>query len=315
MNLGLLSNMVPNLIFGAVWLFVCIGARAQSRTSADYLIAAEASHAAGSRSTSAAYTNDDSLGDVTGVSSVVSPAETMRHGYIGQLYEVTALQLSATPNTINESANRQLSASATLDDGTALHSLASSVTWSIVNGPISSISSSGLATAGAVYADTAATVQGSFSGLTGSLGLTVLETIPDNFGSYADDGLADDWQVQFFGLNHPLAGPLLDPDHDGQNNRFEFVAGLVPTDAASVFRWQISAVPGSPDQRHLVFSPRLPDRTYLIKTTESLDLPAVWSTLAPLPGDMSDNGSERTITDTVPTGEMKRFYRVEIVKP
>jgi hypothetical protein len=36
-----------------------------------------------------------------------------------------------------------------------------------------------------VYQDTAAIARGQWAGLTGDLALTVLDTIPDNFGSYA----------------------------------------------------------------------------------------------------------------------------------
>ena len=49
----------------------------------------------------------------------------------------------------------------------------------------------------------------------------------------------------------------------------------------------------------------------VVKT--SLDLsPAPWSTL--VGGGVSDNGSQRTVTDTS-ASETKKFYRVEIVKP
>ena len=112
---------------------------------------------------------------------------------------------------------------------------AASITWSIVSGPLTGINSNGLATAATVYQNTSATAQGVYAGDTGALNLTVLDTIPDNFGSYAGDGIGDDWQFQYFGLSNPNAAPLLDPDHDGHNNLFEFTAGIIPTDAASKF--------------------------------------------------------------------------------
>jgi hypothetical protein len=47
------------------------------------------------------------------------------------------------------------------------------------------------------------------------------------------DGLADAWELQYFGsLN---ANPLADPDGDGMNNLREFLAGTNPTDAQSRF--------------------------------------------------------------------------------
>ena len=69
-------------------------------------------------------------------------------------------------------------------------------------------------------------------------------------GSYAADGVGDDWQFQYFGLNNPNAAPLLDPDGDGQNNLFEFTAGLVPTNPLSRFLVSIAPVPGQPTHRH-----------------------------------------------------------------
>jgi len=71
---------------------------ADSRSSANYTIATDTTDSGGTRVTSAAYTHDGSLGGVTGIAAVASPAETAKSGYIGQLYEVTGLTLtSASP--------------------------------------------------------------------------------------------------------------------------------------------------------------------------------------------------------------------------
>jgi hypothetical protein len=181
-----------------------------------------------------------------------------------------------------------------------------------VSGPIASIGTSGLATAGAVYQNTPASVQGVFAGHTGSLNFTVLETIADNFGAYAGDGLGDDWQVQYFGLPpNADAAPLVDPDGDGQTNALEFIAGLIPTDANSVFRLRIESVAGQPAQKNLIFNPRLTDRTYVVKARPSL----LTGAFAPLgSSSFSDNAQERTVTDLSATGPAK-FYQVEITKP
>lgn len=296
------------LILCALLIAPC--AIAGPRTSTSYTIATDTTDAAGKRATSANYTNDGSVGGVVGISTVAAPSETAKHGYIGQLTEVTALQLAATPTTVNETATRQLSATQLLDDLTTHAVPAASITWSIVSGPLTGINTNGLATAATVYQNTAATAQGVFAGNTGTLGLTVLDTIADNFGTYAADGLGDDWQVQYFGLSNPNAAPLLDPDFDGHNNRFEFTAGIIPTDAASKFNWRIDPVPGFPNQKKLIFSPRFNDRTYTVKSATTLGVP-----MTPLIGSTStDNGNERTVTDTSATGGAK-FYTVEIVKP
>ncbi len=277
------------------------------RTSANYSIATDTTDGGGRRTN---YTNDGSVGMVTGLSTVASPAESAKHGYIGQLYDVTGLTLTAATPTVNETTTDQLTAWQTLDDLSLLAVPAASITWSVPLGPLT-INTNGLATAGAVYQNTAASAQGSYLGKTGTLGLTVLESIPDNFGSYAADGVGDDWQFQYFGLNNPLAAPLLDPDGDGQNNRFEFTAGLVPTNPLSRFLVSIAPVPGQATQKQVVFDPVVAGRTYTVKTSPDLAA-ASWTTLAG--STSSDIGSQRTVTDTSATAA-KKFYKVEIVKP
>jgi hypothetical protein len=51
------------------------------------------------------------VGGIVGLSTVGAPAETMKHGYIGQLYEVTGLELSAASQSVNETATVQLACS------------------------------------------------------------------------------------------------------------------------------------------------------------------------------------------------------------
>ena len=129
--------------------------------------------------------------------------------------------------------------------------------------------------------------------------------------SYAGDGLDDAWQNQYFGLNNPLAAPAADPDGDGQNNAFEFTAGLIPTDPQSRFVLTLAPVPGQPAQKKVIFTPRLTDRTYTV--TFKTDLTA--ATWVPLPGGIiTDNGQQRTVTDPAATGA-KKFYHIEITKP
>lgn len=171
-------------------------AQAGPRTSANYNVPTDTTDGGGKRATSASYTDDGSAGGVVGISTVAAPAETAKHGYVGQLYDVTGLVVSAPISTVNETATLQLGAAQVLDDTTTLAVSANSVTWSVVSGPITGICLAGLATAGVVYQNTPATVQGAFGSFTGTLNLSVLDTVADNFGSYAGDGVGDDWQVQ-----------------------------------------------------------------------------------------------------------------------
>ena len=297
-------------ILSAVLVAVCCHANAAPRTSANSTITAETADAGGRRATSANYTHDGSAARIAGISAVAAPVQSAKHGYLGQLFEIAGLVVNSAALTVNEAATLQLAAWQLLDDATFLATDANTVTWSTVSGPITGISASGLASAGLVFQNTSATVQGLLGGFTGSLNFTVLDSIPDNFGAYAGDGIGDDWQVQFFGQNNPLAAPGFDPDGDGQTNQFEFTAGLIPNDPASFFRLRLEAVPAQPARKKVIFSPRLDGRTYVVKSR--LTPSGVWQPLAT--STQSDNATERTVTDLDAT-DSKKFYRVEITQP
>jgi hypothetical protein len=282
----------------------------QAGSSANYTLAPDALDHGGQRGTSTNYTlNPSAMPGGQGTSA----AYTLRSGFAGQLADAiaTTLELSASPLTVNESATRQLSGTLIFDDLSSQPLAASSITWSVQSGPLAGISSHGLATAATVYQDSTAIAQGTYQSLTDTITLTVLNTLPDNFGTYAADGIDDDWQVQYFGLNNPNAGPTFDPDFDGQNNLFEFTAGIVPTNANSYFRIEAASVPGQPNQKRIIFSPRFNDRTYTVQTGTTLLAPS-WLPLTTF--TTSDAATVRTVTDTSGTG-VRKFYRVEITRP
>ena len=225
-------------------------AHAGPRTSASYTIATDTVDAGGRRTTSASYTNDGSLSLVAGLSTVAAPAETAKHGYLGQLYDVTGLLLSATPTTVNEGGTLQLGAAQLLDDATTLAVPAALVTWSVAAGPLTGIDTSGLVTAGNVYQNTAATAQGNYAGNLSTLALTVLNVNLDNFGAYAGDAIDDAWQVQYFGQPpNANAGPLVDADRDGQTNAFEYTVGLIPPTRIPSSACASKRSPASPARR------------------------------------------------------------------
>ena len=161
-----------------LYLVLATALEAGPRTSANYSIPAETADGGGARATSTAYANDGSVGDVVGVSTVASPAITAKQGYLGQIFEVTGIELAASPATVNEGLTRQITASQVLDDATTI-TIASGVTWSVVSGPLVGIDSNGLVTAAKLHVDTGAVVQGVFQTYSDTLNLTVLNTATD----------------------------------------------------------------------------------------------------------------------------------------
>jgi len=295
-----------------VAFFAC-AASAASRTSADYSIAMESIDQGGATLASADYTINASVNDSGAAASEATSGYLARGGYIGQLFDVAGVTPTAPASTVNEGLTLQLGAVQVLDDATLLPFSPSLATWSVVGSPspISSIDTNGLATAATVYQDSPATVQAGYQGFTGTFSLTVLNVNTDDFGSYAGDGLPDDWQAQYFGQSNPNAAPNKDADGTGQNNLFKYTAGLNPTDRASVFRVSVNTVAGQPTQKQIVFSPVLANHTYtVLYRTNMTD--ATWT---PLTGaSQNDNGQQRTVTDTSAGGKQK-FYRVQISKP
>jgi len=298
--------------FAALWLVMfTYSSSAAPRISADYSISTESIDQGGATLASTDYSTNASVGDIGGISSESASGYLAKGGFIGQLFDVIGVIPSASTTMVNEGLTLQLGAAQLLDDTTLLPFSPSLVSWNVVSGPIASISASGLASATTVYEDTSVTVRASCQGFSGTLSLTVLNVNADDYGSYAGDGLPDDWQTQNFGLNNPNAAPDKDASGTGQTNLFKYIAGLNPTDRSSSFRVSVQAVSGQPGQRQVVFSPTLSDRTYTVYYKTSL----TDTTWTPLTGaTQADNGQQRTVTDTNATGKTK-FYRVMIGKP
>ena len=286
-----------------------------SASSPDYSITTQAINIGATRAESATYSLDGSAIGGAGVGAnpiIISGSYTSKPGFVGQLFNLTALKILAIPNTVNEGATRQLAAVPQADDNTTFGALDSStVTWSIVSGPITSISSSGLATANTVYQDTFAVVSASAKNLQGQLKLTVANVSDDDYEGYADDGIDDSWQVQYFGPPpNPLAEPDVDADGTGQTNLFKFVAGLNPLDG-SRFTVGIQPVPGRVGQMNIIFAPVAQGRSYVVQYQQS-PTSQMWNPLTNT--TQSNTGSQRTVTDLDATG-LSKFYRVQISKP
>ena len=291
--------------------------QAEPRTSANYTISADTLDAGGGRAASASYTESASLGTIAGTWGGGDPAQLLRAGLLARFSDATGVQLipavgGTLPSyNLAEGTTLQLTAYQELDDASFHPLAAATVVWSVVSGPISSVSPAGLVLAGIVYQDTAAEISGTFGGFTDTLPLTVINVNEDDFGAYAGDSLPDGWQVQYFGLNNPLAAPAVDASGTGQTNLFKYTAGLDPTDPASRFTLEIDPVDGQPAQKDLIFTPVWADRSYLVEYTTDL-AGGVW---LPLSGGQENTaGQVRTVTDLA-AAEQVKFYRVRITKP
>lgn len=187
-------------------LFFATTTQAGPRTSTNYSISTDITESTGSRAASANYTDDGSLGDVSGVSSVAAPALTLKSGFIGQLYEARSLAVSALPAAVVESGTTQLSALATMDDDSLVRLGGSDAKWAVQDGPLAGISLSGLATASEVFINAPATVRARWDGIAGDLTLTVLNanvTTPGT-GAEVPGFLAQIFQPSMAGLYHGL---------------------------------------------------------------------------------------------------------------
>jgi hypothetical protein len=264
----------------------------------------------GGRGTTGAYVNDGSVSTIAIISEFGNT--TNRSGFIGQLTETASLVLTGTPARVSETATTQLSGAAIMSDATVTILNGNEITWGAAVWPVASIDTNGLASTAPVYQDTPMPLNGTYLGVNNSGVLLVLNDIPDNYGSYAGDGLPDAWQNHYFGLNNPNAAPTADPTGGGQNNLFKYIAGLDPTNATSLFQFRIELVQGQPHQAKLIFSPRWDDRSYVPIFTTNLVASTAWTNL--LTTTVSDTATERTLIDTNSL-DTARFYRIRINYP
>jgi PKD repeat protein len=150
---------------------------------------------------------------------------------------------------------------------------------------------------------------------------TVTETVTGTGGTNTDTNTDlitvltpfQAWQLQYFGsTNSSQAQPTADADGTGQNNLFKYIAGLNPTNPASVFVFNVASVPNQSTEENLVFSPAVAGCTYTPLFSTNL-LNGSWAPLTTGTSPVT-NGTQVTITDTnatLPQG----FYQIEISGP
>lgn len=226
-----------------------------------------------------------------------------------QIYPV-AISIAPYGVTMNEGGSMQMTARLVYNTGGSAIIEWSRVQWRVAVGHPATVNSTGMLTAGKVYQDTQILFTASYQGYSNNIPVFIKNNLPDNFGTYAGDGMDDAWQVENFGSNHLQAGPLADPDGDGQNNRFEYTAGTLPLDRNS--RFVCSLVPVTLQLRpfRIEIHPILPGRTYELQSSSDLSSDS-WQTVIDKPLDI---GSNRYVTDTSPVATA-RFYRVIISRP
>ncbi len=301
-------------------ILLCLGAaspvllRAGERSSATYSIVADTFDSGGKRASSGNYTSDQSVGGIGGVSTAAAPALTVKSGYTGQLYDLTTLNVTASPVVVPEGGTSQLSANVVMDDATTATVSTSAVVWNPVTSGVVTVNTAGLVTStAAVAADKpGVVVRGTYQNKVGDVVLTISDTNKDNFGVYAADGLPDDWQASTFGTSNAQGVASADPDGDGANNQLEYVTGTSPTLGSDRFRVNISQPGKGTTPPSISFSPIVSGRTYTVEMSDTMSA-STWTT-APS-GTINDNGTLRTVPLTTNATADKKFFRVKVVKP
>ncbi len=130
------------------------------------------------------------------------------------------------------------------------------------------------------------------------------------------DGIPDWWRAQYFGGNGATTNDQscasCDADGTGQNNLFKYVAGLDPTNSASVFVFSVQNVNNQPVQKNLIYGPIAAGRNYAPQFRTDL-VTGAWAALTGF-GGPTTNLNQVTITDLNAT-QTSRFYRIVISLP
>ncbi|MDF2378407.1 MAG: hypothetical protein P1U81_19375 [Verrucomicrobiales bacterium] len=181
----------------AVWLALSLPAHAAPpiSTSATYTHLHNAPGTGGTHVTNAGGTISAqlSVGDPFGggVTAATASGAVAKRNYTGNLLDAVSLAVTADPASLDEGTTRQLAATATFDDDTLCLLATTDPTWSILDGPLTSVDPDGLATAGYLFADTPATVRASYDGIEGDLVLVVLNLIYPGGAMPVDSTIVD----------------------------------------------------------------------------------------------------------------------------
>lgn len=295
MRYSAIINQRSTVVVVATWMFCAVTIASADTGEFD---------GGGGSSTGSLYAVVASLGVIGGHATAGSVINSGGEGYTAP--SVVSLALTAAPVSVNQGGTSQLTGTAAMDDQTVTVLSGTDIAWNAVTYPLQSITAGGMVTAVAnVYATAVGNVYGSYNGVLASTSLQVA-------GPYASSVIPDSWFVQYFGTApNPKASPTADASGTGQNNLFKYIAGLDPTNPVSVFTLRIESVAEQAGHKALIFNPCWNDRTYTLLYRTNLVTGTNWTNLTTT---LSDNGSERILTDTNAT-DNARFYRIQITYP
>ncbi len=131
--------------------------------------------------------------------------------------------------------------------------------------------------------------------------LRVETAVPD----YDNDGLLDQWEIQFFGSLS--ADPNADADGDGLSNNHEFLAGTNPTNAASVFK-VVGAARTTSDIA--VTWTAVGGHSYVVQ--RATNATGSFLDLSPVLSELGTGESIKTYTDIGGATNNAAFYRVRL---
>jgi hypothetical protein len=156
--------------------------------------------------------------------------------------------------------------------------------------------------------------QGTFTYGVGDRGRVDQVNLFINSTGYPNEAYLD-WARAYFGnASLAIASTNADADGTGQNNYFKYVAGLNPTNSASVFELDIAAVSGQHKMEDLIFNPLATGRTYTVQFSTNL-VGAVYTNLTSYTGPQTNASTLTvTVTDTNAVQPFK-FYRIDISLP
>lgn len=304
------QNTMTTLIVGA--FLAALPLCGAVRSSTNFIMETDTVDGGGGMMGSVSYAADASVGGGTALGPPSSPGFFLPSGMVAQLYEFVGIAINPQSGSVNETQPNQLYVTAFAGDGSVLPGLASSTSWSLVSGPILSISASGVAATDVVLNDATATAGGTWLGFYNTVSFGVLDSDPDNYYGYGNDGLPDLWQVANFGMPpNADAAPDANPDGDSDPNFDEWMTGHDPDDPADCFRFSITGRTGT--VATFLVDKTISGRTYTLEyTTDYTTSPSGWTFVTvETPGNQTDY----TFQDTSSTDDRDFYHMVVELAP